>query len=250
MTRRTIGFDLAIRGDQVAQIFEDGRPTGKPIRFRVDPASLDCFVARATTGLPAGATVQALTEPTGMSWFPIAHRLADSGVEVIRVKSQRVRALRRYLFEHAKTDLTDAHVLGAMPLFGGPRFDPVHIPTPKSHALQRLTKQRARFQDAVASRRRLLDLVRWASPGIETVLPDLNTRLSLALQWNWFDPAAVLKAADPDPLHQPERQRQPSALRPLRRDARRGPEASRPRRSGASSRSRRLRRTAGRGRPR
>jgi len=134
-------------------------------------------------------------EPTGMSWFPIAHRLADAGVEVIRVKGQRVRALRRYLSEHAKTDLADAHVLGAMPLFGGPRFDPVHIPSPKSHALQRLTKQRARFQDAVAAaKRRLLDLVRWASPGLETVLPDLHTRLSLALLRSWFDPAAVLKA--------------------------------------------------------
>ena len=37
MTRRTIGIDLAIRGDQVAQIFDDGRPIGKPIRFRLEP---------------------------------------------------------------------------------------------------------------------------------------------------------------------------------------------------------------------
>ncbi len=195
MTRRTIGIDLAIRGDQVAQIFEDGHPVGKPIRFRLDPAALDAFVAKATEGLVPGASVQVLMEPTGMSWFPIAHRLADAGVEVIRVKGQRVRALRRYLSEHAKTDLADAHVLGAMPLFGGPCFDPVHIPSPKSHALQRLTKQRARYQDAVAaSRRRLLDLVRWASPNLEAVLPDLHTRLSLALLRSWFDPAAILKA--------------------------------------------------------
>lgn len=195
MTRRTIGIDLAIRGDQVAQILEDGRPLGKPVRFRLEPASLDAFVAKATEGLAPGATVQALMEPTGMSWFPIAHRLVDAGVEVARVKGKRVRALRRYLSEHAKTDLADAHVLGAMPLFGGPRFDPVHIPAPKSHALQRLTKQRGRFQDAVAAaKRRLLDLVRWASPGLERVLPDLRTRLSLALLKRWFDPAEVLKA--------------------------------------------------------
>jgi transposase len=195
MTRRTIGIDLAIRGDQVAQIFDDGRPVGKPIRFRLEPASLDRFVAKAVEDLPAGATVQALMEPTGMSWFPIAHRLTDAGVEVVRVKGQRVRALRRYLSEHAKTDLADAHVLAAMPLFGGPGFDPVHIPTSKSHALQRLTKQRARFGDAVAgATRRLLDLVRWASPSLEAVLPELRTRLSLALLRSWLDPAAVLKA--------------------------------------------------------
>lgn len=176
MTRRTIGIDLAIRGDQVAQIFDDGRPIGRPIRFRIDATSLDVFVAKATEGLPAGATVQALMEPAGMSWFPIGHRLVEAGVEVIRVKGQRVRALRRYLSEHAKTDLADAHVLAAMPHFGGRGFDPVHIPSPKGHALQRLTKQRARFQDAVAgAKRRLLDPVRWASPGLKAVLPELRT---------------------------------------------------------------------------
>ena len=50
MTQRTIGVDLAIRGEHVAQIFEDGRPVGRPLRFRHDPASLDSFVARATAG--------------------------------------------------------------------------------------------------------------------------------------------------------------------------------------------------------
>ena len=89
MSLRTIGIDLAIRGDQVAQIFDDGRPVGRPVRFRLDPAALDAFVAKALEGLPPGVTVTALMEPTGMSWFPIAHRLADAGVEVIRVKGKR-----------------------------------------------------------------------------------------------------------------------------------------------------------------
>ena len=195
MTCRTIGVDLAIRGDHVAQIFEDGRPLGRPLRFRHDPASLDAFVARATAGLGEADTVQAVMEPTGMSWFPVAHQLADAGVAVARVKGKRVRALRRYLSEHAKTDLADAHVLAAIPGFGGPRLDPVHIPAPKSHALQRLTKQRGRLQDCIAdAKRRLIDLIRWASPALEQVLPDLRTRLSLALLQRWLDPEAVLAA--------------------------------------------------------
>ncbi len=195
MTQRTIGVDLAIRGEHVAQIFEDGRPVGRPLRFRHDPGSLDAFVVRATANLAEGDTVQALMEPTGMSWFPVAHRLADAGVAVSRVKGKRVKALRRYLSEHAKTDLADAHVLAAIPGFGGPRLDPVHIPAPRSHALQRLTKQRGRMQDAVAdAKRRLLDLVRWASPTLERVLPDFRTRLALALLQRWVDPDAVLAA--------------------------------------------------------
>jgi hypothetical protein len=89
MTSRTIGIDLAIRGEHVAQIFEDGRPLGRPLRFRHDPASLDGLVARATAGLGEGDVVQAVMEPTGMSWFPVAHWLADAGVSVARVKGRR-----------------------------------------------------------------------------------------------------------------------------------------------------------------
>lgn len=130
-----------------------------------------------------------------MSWFPVAHRLVAAGVEVARVKGKRVKALRRYLSEHAKTDLADAHVLAAIPGFGGPRLDPVHIPAAGSHALQRLTKQRARFTDDIASaKRRLIDLIRWASPDLERVLPDMGTRQSLALLRRWLNPEAVLTA--------------------------------------------------------
>jgi transposase len=195
MTNRTIGIDLAIRGDHVAQIYDDGRPVGRPIRFRHDAVSLDAFMAQAIAGVGPGDSALAVMEPTGMSWFPVAHRLADSGIGVTRVKGKRVKALRRYLSEHAKTDLADAHVLAAIPSFGGPELDPLHIPAPKSHALQRLTKQRGRFQDAIAAaKRRLLDLIRWASPALERVLPDLGTRLAMALLQRWMDPEAVLKA--------------------------------------------------------
>jgi transposase len=195
MTFRTIGIDLAIRGDHVAQIYDDGRPVGRPLRFRHDARSLKCFVANATAGITSGDRIQAVMEPTGMSWFPVAHHLADAGVDVARVKGKRVKALRRYLSEHAKTDLADAQVLAAIPSFGGPRLDPVHIPTARSHALQRLTKQRSRLQDQIAdAKRRLLDLIRWASPLLEDALPDLRTRLSLALLQRWLDPTVVLKA--------------------------------------------------------
>lgn len=195
MTFRTIGIDLAIRGDHFAQIYDDGRPNGRAIRFRHDQPSLAAFVQTAVMGLRAEDHIQAIMEPTGMCWFPVAHHLADAGVTVTRVKGKRVKALRRYLSEHAKTDMADAHILAAMPSFGGPRLDPVHIPDPRSHALERPTKQRSRFQNEIAdARRRLLDLIRWASPKLEAVLPDLGTRLSLALLRKWFQPSDVLKA--------------------------------------------------------
>ena len=107
MGHRTIGIDLAIRGDHVARIFDDGRPRAKSIRFRLTSDSLSGLIG-VRDGLPPDSTITAVMEPTGMSWFPVAHWLEQAGIKAIRVKGQRVRAFRRYLSEHAKTDAADA----------------------------------------------------------------------------------------------------------------------------------------------
>lgn len=193
---RTVGIDLAISAVQVAQIFDDGRALGKPIRFRLTPADLKRFVAAVRSGVAADTPITAVMEPTGMAWFPVAAWLQRAGVTVIRVKGQRVKALRKYLSEHAKTDAADAHVLGAIPGFGGRGLDPVHVPLPEQHALQRLTKQRHRYQELVCSaRRRVLDLIRWACPALEPVLPDTVTKLTLAVLGELFDRARSLPCA-------------------------------------------------------
>ena len=130
-----------------------------------------------------------------MSWFPVARWLEKAGIKAIRVKGQRVRALRRYLSEHTKTDAADAYVLGAIPWFGGVPVDPVYVPNADRHALQRLTRQRERLEDEVSTiKRRLIDLVRWACPAIEAVLPDFRTNLALAVLHDLFDPVTVIKA--------------------------------------------------------
>ena len=195
MGQRTVGIDLAIRGDHVARILDDGRPHGKSIRFRLTPDSLGLLIAPLRDGMPPSGAITAVMEPTGMSWFPVAHWLRTAGITVIRVKGQRVRALRRYLSEHAKTDAADAHVLGAIPLFGGAPASPAYVPDASHHALQRLTRQRERLEDEVSSiRRRLLDLVRWACPALEAVLPDFRTNLALAVLHDLLDPAQVTSA--------------------------------------------------------
>lgn len=128
--QRTIGIDLAIRGDHVAQVFDNSRPTRRPLRFRLTAPSLTSFIATVTGNLPPGTTVTAVMEPTGMAWFPVAAWLQRAGISVIRVKGKRVKALRRYLSEHAKTDATDVLVLGALPHFGGPALHPVFVLAP------------------------------------------------------------------------------------------------------------------------
>jgi transposase len=128
-------------------------------------------------------------EPTGMAWFPLAHWLARAGCTVIRVKGQRVKALRRYLSEHAKTDVLDAQLLGSLPGFGRKGLTPLYLPNREQHALNRLTKQRRRYQEDISSiLRRLKSLVRWAHPGLENALPPFNTMVSLAVLDRHFNP--------------------------------------------------------------
>jgi transposase len=122
----------------------------------------------------------------------VANWLARAGCTVIRVKGQRVKALRRYLSEHAKTDVIDARLLGSIPGFGDKGLTTLHLPSAPQHALQRLTKQRLRYQEDIGSiLRRIRDLIRWAHPDLEDALPELNTMVSLAVLERYFNPRAM-----------------------------------------------------------
>jgi len=197
MPTRTIGIDLAIRGAQIATILDaQGNIIGTPIRFRLERKDLEQLVQQARAGLSPEDQVVAVMEPTGMAWFPIAHWLTRAGCRVIRVKGQRVKALRRYLSEHAKTDVLDAKVLGSLPAFGGHGLTPLYLPSADKHALTRLTKQRRRYQEEIGSiLRRLRDLMRWAYPALEKALPELNTMVSLAVLERYFNPLAMRRLA-------------------------------------------------------
>lgn len=190
MARRTVGIDLAIRGFHVATILdEQGQVIGAPIRFRLIPEDLARVVHAVWEGLKPDDEVLVVLEPTGMAWFPVAQWFTRAGCTVIRVKGQRVKALRRYLSEHAKSDVVDAHVLGSIPGFGGKGLQPLFLPTSQQHALNRLTNQRRRYQEEVGSiHRRLKSLVRWAHPALEGALGSLKTTVSLAVLERYFNP--------------------------------------------------------------
>jgi len=188
---RTVGIDLAIRGSHVATILDDhGQILGAPIRLC--ESDLSRLIARIRKDIDPADRVVAVMEPTGMAWFPVAHWLQRAGCDVIRVKGQRVKALRRYLSEHAKTDALDAQLLCALPGFGGKGLTSLFLPRAQQHALTRLTKQRARYREDISSiLHRLKDLIRWASPGLEAALPPFNTGVSLAVLERFFDPRTM-----------------------------------------------------------
>jgi hypothetical protein len=68
----TIGIDLGVKGEHKAIVVnERGRFVSLLIGLRTDPASLQRLLEEANRGNPDGQ-VQAVMEPTGMAWFPVA----------------------------------------------------------------------------------------------------------------------------------------------------------------------------------
>lgn len=193
MATWTVGIDLGICGPHVATVMnENGDRVGSPLRFRLAPDDFDRLIRRVRDCLEPSDQVLVVMEPTGMAWFPVAHRLARAGWTVIRVKGQRVKALRRYLSAHAKTDVVDSQILGAMPRYGRKGLQPVYLPSSQQHALKRLTHQWRRYQSDICSiRRRLQSLVRWSHPSLEEVLPPLKSGVSLAVLDRYFKPQAM-----------------------------------------------------------
>ena len=99
MTHRTIGVDLAIRGEHVAQIFDDGRPVGRPLRFRHDSPSLDAFVFSATAD--GGEQVQ-LDWQIAPGYYLYRHRVS---VKTATLTNSSGLADERRLERRASTDI-------------------------------------------------------------------------------------------------------------------------------------------------
>ena len=153
----------------------------------------------------------------------------------------------------APTDLADAPVLAALPGFGGPRLDPVPVPAPKSHALQRLDL--AARSPAGRHRRRQAPPDRSDPPGIAGPGAGAAGPRDAPLPGSAATPARSRGGAGRAPIHHRpahrsacERELPPQ--RPLRRRPRRGPAPRRPRGTRPAPGSCRLRRAPGRDRRR
>ena len=104
------------------------------------------------------------------------------------------------------------------PIFGGPRLDPASIPARKSHALQRLTKQRGRFKDDIVGSQ--TPFARSGPMGLaellEHILPDMGTLLSSSAAPPWARPRNCPEGtqSNTSQVHRRTRQRQSSPQRP------------------------------------
>lgn len=122
---RTIGIDLAVQAAHKAIAADEGGRYVTPVlQFHTAPAEVERLLAHARQVAPDPA-VQAVMEPTGMAWFPLAVYLTRQDIPIYLVNSQAVADLRRYYKRHAKSDRIDARVLASLPHVNADKRHPV-----------------------------------------------------------------------------------------------------------------------------
>jgi transposase len=192
----TIGIDLSAKGEHKAVIVDEaGRFVSPVIRFRTDPSSMARLLEVAQEGNP-DQKLQAVMEPTGMAWFPVAAFLVRHSVTVYLVNSQQVADLRKYFKKHAKSDRIDARVLAKLPLVDAEKLHRLELSNARTLACQRGCKQLERLmKQRTACQNRIIALDRFAWPGLEeAVFADLFCPAARWFREHWYSPVRVHQA--------------------------------------------------------
>jgi len=193
---RTIGIELAVASAHKAIVIDDhGHYVTRLLTVSARAGDLDNLLARARQGA-ASPELQAVMEPTGMAWFPIATYLLRKEVTVYLVSGQQVKDFRRFLKKHAKSDRVDARILASLPQVNPDGIHRLRIPDAPTLACQRGCREMSRLSKQITAISNRLDAIDgFAWPGLrDLVFPD---HLSPAARWfreHWYAPQQVLAA--------------------------------------------------------
>ncbi len=193
---RTIGIDLAVTAAHKAVVMApDGQFLTPVLSFQTNWDQIEHLVSRAREGVAPDYPLQAVLEPTGMAWFPVAVALERLGVIPYLVNGQRVHDLRRFYKRHSSSDRISARVLARMAVVDPESLYPLEIPSARRLACQRGCKELDRLQTLLtASQNRLRDTDRFAWPGLESLCPDIFSPAARFFRQHWYDPAGVVQA--------------------------------------------------------
>jgi len=189
VTGPSLGIDLSINGAHDCTILD---ATGQVTQrftfdsFEAGMRTLDHHVRAIDTSHGAPVVVM---EPTGLAWFlPCLYlRAQHPKVKIVRIKTSKVAALRRYLKQDAKSDRLDSFTLAKMPFVDPEKLYAVDLPPAVLQGLDRMTRQRARLvEDLTRRKNRLQALLRGYLPGLMDVVgkpwePPFRAMLTVSL---------------------------------------------------------------------
>ena len=167
----SVGIDLH-QGRHRARCLDEGAQPCDGFSFQTTPeglATLEEHVFRD------GANPVIVLEPAGLPWLMVAVYLRSRHADcrLVKARTQKVAALRRYLRGPVKSDRLDALTLAKMPFIDPEKLDDIYLPSAEIHALQRLTRQRKRLESGIGGRKvRISAIVDGYLPGIRQTFKD------------------------------------------------------------------------------
>jgi len=184
VTGHSIGIDLSINGAHDCTVLD---ATGQLVqRFTFDSSStgLQKLEQQIRALDPSHGAPTVVMEPTGLAWFLpcLSLRARHPDVKIVRIKTSKVAALRRYLQQDAKSDRLDSLTLAKMPLIDPEKLYAVDLPPAALQGMDRMTRQRGRLVESLTGRKnRLQALVGGYFPGLMAVVGKPWERTSRAL---------------------------------------------------------------------
>jgi len=169
MIGHSIGIDLSTKGAHDCTILDATGQVAQRFTFDSSSAGLLKLEQRIRTLDPSQGVSTVVMEPTGLAWLLpcLSLRAQLPDVKVVRIKTSKVAALRRYLKQDAKSDRVDSLTLAKMPLVDPEQLYAVDLPPAPLQGLDRMTRQRVHVVESITARKnRLQALVGGYLPGL------------------------------------------------------------------------------------
>jgi transposase len=188
---RSVGIDLH-QGRHRARCLDDRAQPCDSFSFQTTPEGLTTLEEHVFRD---GANPIIVLEPAGLPWLMVAVYLRSRHPDcrLVKAKTQKVAALRRYLRGPVKTDRLDALTLAKMPFIDPEQLDEIYLPPAETHALQRLTRQRKRIEQDITGRKvRISAIVDGYLPGVRRAFKDVWSSPFRAFLRSQINPFSVV----------------------------------------------------------
>ncbi|MFU8796857.1 MAG: IS110 family transposase [Dehalococcoidia bacterium] len=195
----SVGIDLH-QGQHRARCLDDRAQSCDGFSFQTTPEGLAVLEERVFRD---GANPIIVLEPAGLPWKMVAVYLRSRhpNCRLVKAKTQKVAALRRYLRGPVKSDRLDALTLAKMPFIDPEKLVEIYLPPAEIHALQRLTRQRKRMESAITGRKvRISAVVDGYLPGVRRAFSEAWSLPLRAFLRSQLNPYAVFREGE-EALH-------------------------------------------------
>jgi transposase len=195
----SVGIDLH-QGQHRARCLDDRAQSCDSFSFQTTPEGLAVLEERVFRD---GANPIIVLEPAGLPWKMVAVYLRSRHPDcrLVKAKTQKVAALRRYLRGPVKSDRLDALTLAKMPFIDPEKLVEIYLPPAEIHALQRLTRQRKRMESAITGRKvRISAIVDGYLPGVRRTFSEAWSLPLRAFLRSRLNPYAVVQEGE-EALH-------------------------------------------------